>query len=174
MERVGIPVDLPLLTRLRARWPALRASLIERVDRDYGVFDGTTFRGGRWASWLAVRGIPWPRHASGWLALDDDTFQDMAVAYPAEVGPMWELRKTLNKFRIDQTGRRPRRAEPDAAAALRLQDRPQPAQHEPVPLRVGRLGPGPDPAGGRARPWPTWTTSSRSSASRRPSRATGR
>lgn len=102
MERVGIPVDLPLLTRLRDRWPALRASLIERVDRDYGVFDGTAFRRGRWANWLAARGIPWPRDASGWLRLDDDTFRDMAVAYPAEVRPMWELRKTLSKFRIDR------------------------------------------------------------------------
>ncbi|QDV39227.1 DNA polymerase I, thermostable (plasmid) [Tautonia plasticadhaerens] len=100
MERAGIPVHHPLLARLRARWPVLRASLIERVDRDYGVFAGPTFREARWEAWVRSRGIAWPAHESGGLALDDN-FRAMAVAHP-EVAPMWELRKTLNKLRVDR------------------------------------------------------------------------
>jgi DNA polymerase-1 len=102
MERQGIPVDRPLWARLRASWPALRVSLIEEVDRDYGVFDGTTFKAGRWARWLEGRGIPWPRLGTGGLAMDDDTFKRMAIAYPDQIGPMWELRKTLNRLRVEK------------------------------------------------------------------------
>jgi hypothetical protein len=72
------------------------------VDRDYGVFDGTAFRTGRWERWLGARGVPWPRLGSGGLRLDDDTFRAMAVAYPEGVAPMWELRKTLNRLRVNR------------------------------------------------------------------------
>src|SRR5262249_31477835 len=54
-----------------------------------------------WAGYLARKGIPWPRLASGALALDDDTFREMARAYPAEVGPIRELRYTLSQLRLN-------------------------------------------------------------------------
>jgi hypothetical protein len=73
--------------------------LIERIDRDYGVYDGRSFKNERWAAWLAAKGIPWPRLASGALALDDDTFGEMARHYP-EVRPIRELRKSLAKMRL--------------------------------------------------------------------------
>src|SRR5262249_30230079 len=44
-----------------------------------------TFSTQRWADYLARKGIPWPRLESGALALDDDTFREMARAYPVEV-----------------------------------------------------------------------------------------
>jgi len=42
-----------------------------------------TFSTRRFAEWLAREGIPWPRLDSGELALDDDTFRQMARTYPA-------------------------------------------------------------------------------------------
>ena len=54
----------------------------------------------RRAAYLAGRGIPWPRLLSGALALDDDTFREMARAYPVEVGPIRELRYTLSQLRL--------------------------------------------------------------------------
>src|SRR5262249_34710381 len=59
------------------------------------------FSSDRWAGYLARKGIPWPRLASGALALDDDTFREMARAYPAEVGPIRELRYTLSQLRLN-------------------------------------------------------------------------
>ena len=41
-----------------------------------------TFSAARWTDYLARKGIPWPRLPSGALALDDDTFREMARAYP--------------------------------------------------------------------------------------------
>lgn len=53
----------------------------------------------RFAEWLAREGIPWPRLESGVLALDDDTFRQMARAYPA-VAPLRELRHSLGEMRL--------------------------------------------------------------------------
>jgi hypothetical protein len=57
------------------------------------------FSAARWADWLIHNGIPWPRLASGNLALDDDTFRQMARVYPA-VAPIRELRHALGEMRL--------------------------------------------------------------------------
>jgi DNA polymerase-1 len=73
---------------------------IATIDREFGVFEGTTFKVKRWARWLAAHGIPWPRLESGTLALDDDTFKEMARRHPV-ITPMRELRVSLSKLRLN-------------------------------------------------------------------------
>jgi hypothetical protein len=58
------------------------------------------FSSDRWADYLIRKGIPWPRRPDGALALDDDTFREMARLYPAEVAPIRELRHTLSQLRL--------------------------------------------------------------------------
>jgi hypothetical protein len=58
-----------------------------------------SFSARRFAEWLVREGIPWPRLESGELALDDDTFRQMARAYPA-VAPLRELRHSLGVMRL--------------------------------------------------------------------------
>ena len=99
MEWTGIPVDLDQLRRLQDYWEAIRARLIEVVDHDYGVFEDGSFKQDRWEKWLIGQGIPWPRLSSGRPALDDDTFREMARAYPV-VAPIRELRVSLSKLRL--------------------------------------------------------------------------
>ena len=99
MESRGTPIDTETLETLRSSWPDIQETLIERIDRDYGVFEGRTFKAARWASWLAANDIPWPRLPSGSLALDDDTFREAARAHPA-VAPMRELRVSLSQMRL--------------------------------------------------------------------------
>jgi len=53
----------------------------------------------QFAEWLARDGIPWPRLESGELALDDDTFRQMARTHPA-VAPLRELRHSLGEMRL--------------------------------------------------------------------------
>jgi hypothetical protein len=101
VEWAGVPIDTVTLARLRERWDWLRDRLIAAVDADYGVFDGRTFKVDRWADYLAHQGIPWPRLDSGALALDEDTFREVARSYPAEVGPIRELRHTLGQLRLN-------------------------------------------------------------------------
>jgi DNA polymerase family A len=57
------------------------------------------FSAARWADWLIRNGVPWPRLTSGNLALDDETFRQMARTYPA-VAPIRELRHALGEMRL--------------------------------------------------------------------------
>jgi DNA polymerase I len=100
MEATGVPLDTEALRIVRDHWTTIQEELIARVDAHYGVYDGRTFKADRWERWLAAHGIPWPRLASGALALDDDIFREMARAYPV-VNPMRELRATLGRMRLE-------------------------------------------------------------------------
>lgn len=101
MEWRGVPVDTDALASFRQNWQVVQERLIERIDKDYGIYDGRTFKADRWAAWLTANDIPWPRLPSGELALDDDTFREMARTYPA-VAPVRELRTTLAQLRLNE------------------------------------------------------------------------
>jgi DNA polymerase I len=99
MERSGVPIDTETLGRLRYHWSDIQDQLIADIDANYGVFEGRTFKTDRFANWLVRNNIPWPRLESGRLDLSDDTFREMARAYPA-VAPLRELRAALSEMRL--------------------------------------------------------------------------
>ena len=98
MEWWGVPIDIDLLASLRDQWDDLKASLVADVDRQFNVFEGSSFRSKRWSAWLEQHGIPWPRSAAGRLVLDEETFRRMATTYPV-VRPMHELRQIRGQLR---------------------------------------------------------------------------
>ena len=100
MEHCGVPIDLTLLDRLRESWGHIKDELIMAVDADYGVYESGTFKMARFEAWLVDKGFPWPRLPSGTLATDEDTFRQMARAYPA-VAPLHELRHSLGKLKLN-------------------------------------------------------------------------
>jgi hypothetical protein len=102
MEWTGVPLDVNTLARLRASWGNIQDALIAKIDAGRGIYEGRSFRADRWAAYLAERGIPWPHLDSGALALDDDTFREMARAHPVEIGPIRELRHTLSQMRLQE------------------------------------------------------------------------
>lgn len=99
IESVGTPIDVDAHTALVTAWSDIQDRLIEHIDADYQVFEGRTFKTAQWAHWLHAHDIPWPRLPSGALALDDDTFREMARSYPT-VAPIRELRMSLSKMRL--------------------------------------------------------------------------
>jgi DNA polymerase-1 len=106
IEHYGVPIDQPTLTKIQTYFPAIQDRLIARIDANYGVFDGRTFKADRFAVWLSRAGIPWPRLESGRLDLSDDAFRQAARIYPA-VAPLRELRSALADMRLSdlQVGR---------------------------------------------------------------------
>src|SRR5262249_22351405 len=44
MERNGIPLDVATLRELESKWDNLLLALIAEVDRDYRIYDDTTFK----------------------------------------------------------------------------------------------------------------------------------
>jgi DNA polymerase I len=99
MERNGVPIDTHTLKHLKRVWLDIQEQLIADIDIDYEVYDGRTFKADRFAAWLMRENIPWPRLESGRLDLSDDTFRELARAYPA-VAPLRELRSALSEMRL--------------------------------------------------------------------------
>ena len=83
-----------------AQWDAIKGRLIERIDAEYHVFEGPTFKHDRFMGWLERVGIPWPLLDSGRLDLSDETFREMARAHP-KVAPLHQLRHSLAQLRLN-------------------------------------------------------------------------
>jgi DNA polymerase-1 len=102
VENNGVPVDVPLLRLVQKHWTDIQDDLIAEIDADYGVFDGRTFKEGRFEAFLEHHDIPWPRLESGRLDLDDSkrhVFREMAKIYPI-ISPLRELRHALSTMRL--------------------------------------------------------------------------
>jgi hypothetical protein len=99
VEWRGVPINVQRYTLLRDNWDKLQLSLIETIDRGYGVYEGRTFKQDRFAAWLEAHDIPWPVLESGKLALDEDTFKDQARVHPT-LQPLKELRSSLSQMRL--------------------------------------------------------------------------
>lgn len=98
MEAVGVPLDWPLLERLRYHWPHLKRLLIDKVDRAYGVYEAGHFVRERFEALIRERGYAWPVTERGQPRLDDDTFADMALRHP-ELSSLRELRGILSRMK---------------------------------------------------------------------------
>ncbi len=97
IEAVGVPVDTETIGRLAEDWRATWASVVETVDRGYGVHRKGRLDEAALKAWLDQRKIAWPVLPRGGLDLGDDTFRDMARAHP-ELRPLKELRATAFGF----------------------------------------------------------------------------
>ena len=82
MERNGVPIDVDTLAAIRANWDRIKRGLIDAIDPDYRVYDGTTFKQALFRAYLARERIRWPMLPSGKPKLDANTFRDMAKLYP--------------------------------------------------------------------------------------------
>ena len=101
MQWDGVPIDLALLEKLRGRWDDIKDALISKVDRDYGVYEGRTFKVERFQSWLQRAGIAWPYLDSGAINLQEKTFEEMDATYP-EVSDLYQLRVTLSQLKLNK------------------------------------------------------------------------
>ena len=99
MEYNGVPIDTATLDLLKASWTDIQDRLIAEIDKDYGVFDGRTFKADRFEDFIRKHGIPWGRTESGRLELNDDAFRQAAKAYPI-LSPLRELRASLSEMRL--------------------------------------------------------------------------
>ena len=99
IEAVGVPIDIESLRTLTGEWTQIQDRLIKRIDAKFNVYDGRTFKADWFAEFLSANDIPWPRLPSGALALDKDTFREMARSHP-QVSPLRELRVSLAQLRL--------------------------------------------------------------------------
>lgn len=99
MEQNGVPLDTEALDLLKTHWDEIQADLVAAVDKDYDVYEGLTFKQDRFKHYLNQHNISWPHLPSGALDLTQETFKDMARAYPS-LHPLKELRHALGQLRL--------------------------------------------------------------------------
>ena len=99
MEHTGIPIDVEALRCLRSGWEGIQDQLIANIDRDYGVYEGRTFKRDKFETFLQRAKIPWPRLESGVIDLDRETFKQASKVYPI-IAPLRELRHSLSDMRL--------------------------------------------------------------------------
>ncbi len=96
MQRAGIPMA-PALCQIVDSKDAIRTQLISQVDKQFGVYSGTTFSHSKFRSFLDEHKISWPRTKTGMLCVDEQTFKERALVHPF-LAPLAELRKTVTLF----------------------------------------------------------------------------
>jgi DNA polymerase-1 len=101
IEHVGVPVDTDQLTLFRNNWDGIQDELIRRIDSQYGVYEGQTFKRDKFKAWLTSEDISWPTLISGEIDLTDDTFKTMSKIH-TEVAPLRELRQALSGMRLSK------------------------------------------------------------------------
>ena len=99
IEFTGTPIDTETLSVFRDNWEGIQDELIGRVDAEYGVFEGRTFKRDLFKEYLVRECIPWPTLPSGEIDLKDKTFKEMARSRP-EIALLRELRQSLSKMRL--------------------------------------------------------------------------
>jgi hypothetical protein len=99
MEYNGVPVDSGTYRTLTENWEAIQDRLIAEVDKDYGVYEGRTFKYKKLLDYLVHNNLPWPVLDSGTLDLQTNTFKDMARVYP-KLQNLTELRTTLSQLQL--------------------------------------------------------------------------
>jgi hypothetical protein len=101
MEATGIPIDTELHAKLTVNWEFIKRGLMDSTNEEFSVFTNGHFSHARFASWLVARGISWPvTEKSGRLALDKDTFRQMAQIYP-ELLTLQQTLHALGQLRLN-------------------------------------------------------------------------
>ena len=54
IEFNGVPIDTQILGQLTYHWGKIQERLIEEVDKNYGIYEGRTFKSENFAVWLRM------------------------------------------------------------------------------------------------------------------------
>lgn len=109
MESNGLPIDTNLFEEISKNETALQKKLVSKVNKDFNVFDGTSFRTKLFENYLVEHRIPWPQLASGRLCLKEETFSQQSKIHP-QLYPLHQMRQlkrkaTVSKIAVGTDGR---------------------------------------------------------------------
>ena len=150
IEWNGIPIDTVTLDLLRRHWTGIQDELIAEIDRDYGVFEGRSFRLERWQHWLIQHGIPWPTLETGRLDLIRRHLPADGAG-PSRSGADARAAQRPVGHAAGRSCGRQRRPQPHDPVGIPIAHRPLPAEQHEIHFRPERLAAQPDPAAGRLR-----------------------
>jgi len=100
MENFGVPIDVESLDILKSNWDNIKIKLIEKVDANYHVYEGTTFKLDKFSEFLSKNNIPWEFTPSGHPKTDDNFMKDQSKTFQI-LKPLQELRYTLGQLKLN-------------------------------------------------------------------------
>ncbi len=101
MEYAGIPIDTDLLDRLSANWELIKLRLIELTDKEFGFYEGVTFKVNKFEEYLIKNNISWKRTVTGKPVLKDEYFKNM-VKIHMQLAPIKDLRYILGQLKLKE------------------------------------------------------------------------
>jgi len=99
IEFYGTPIDTESLVLLRRYWDDIQLNLINKIDTEFGVYQGGAFKPKLFENYLTKHNISWPQLPSTSLDLTDTTFKNMCCSHPQLI-PLRELRVSLSRMRL--------------------------------------------------------------------------
>jgi DNA polymerase-1 len=102
MELRGIPFAADEYSRIQHHKPAIKASLIDEINRTCPVFVGEIFKKDAFLAWCRDHDIAWPIKLSKttgkrYYCFDKDTMKEMEARHPF-IAEVRQVRKTLEQF----------------------------------------------------------------------------
>lgn len=109
MEYYGVPIDVEKFDEVIDCWDIIKEELIFQMDKDYHVYDGTTFKVKWFHNYLVKQSIPWEYTPTGQPKTDQKFMEAKAKIFP-QLKPLQELWKAMgqlrqNKFLIGEDNR---------------------------------------------------------------------
>ena len=98
IEHHGIPIDAASLEFIRKHSSEIQNALIDKVDPDRMIFEGTVFKESGFRKFLHLLEISWPETPTGKLKLNDETFKSLCETHP-RLNPIRQLRQSLSQLR---------------------------------------------------------------------------
>jgi DNA polymerase-1 len=100
MELNGVPINTTALKTLKENWVFIKDRLINKIDRDYGVYENGVFKSKNFVNYLKDNNIEWETTPSGLPKLDEVFFKEQAKAHPI-LKPLQELRFSLSQLKLN-------------------------------------------------------------------------
>ena len=100
MQDTGVPIDTATRQALADHWPAIQCRLVDNGNREYGVYDGTTFKQELFEKYLQKEGIEWERTACGRLCTKREYFRDRASIFE-QLKNLYDLKCTLDSMKLN-------------------------------------------------------------------------
>ena len=148
IEWNGIPIDTATLGLLRRHWTGIQDELIAEIDRDYGVFEGRSFRRERWGRWLAAERHPLADHRHRATQARRRHLSGHGQSAPEGVADARTAQRAVRDAAFGSRGWQ-RRPQSHAPIGISIAHWPQPTKQYEIHLRPQRLAAVPDQAAGR-------------------------
>jgi len=103
IESNGIPINVDLYNLIQANGESIKETLINELDVNYHVYEGTKFSYAKFIQYLVDNQIPWKLTDTGLPLMASEYLDDKVKVYP-HLCPLVELKKTLDKTRLVECG----------------------------------------------------------------------